>query len=464
MKAIKSVVRNMSVAQRAELKKSIEVIKNSEYKGTHIKLELEAELGRDYSEDDTCSDCDDDGYYYCDDCNDGSVECENCNGTGEITDPANHHLDIDCPECDEGYVTCDNCDGVARTDCGSCDGSGEAGDGWTNDACSEFILNHIPAVTREALTYSCFYNDGSVDSEFTFTLPIDKAHHAIYVIEAFNLLAKEIDGCFETNGAGMHIAILNNPNGGYPYGNRLDETKANNFARSMTPLLPALYFLASATHDSRGLSYRKPRVTLYDKYGCISGSHNVFEYRIFETCYERPLAVIDYIIVIANTLKYYTNNYIDTSLKIGELGIKNGNGLDRFYYTSKHLKALERGVEMLRPQYKSFQTLKKERNFTIDVNKLKESEKQRVEEWKQEFGQVKTRRAYERLRIYHDYLSRGYRAKAEGQDIDPQQYAKEMLKVTMNDRYSNLKGSAREYVQRKSREFLTESVDYTIKV
>ena len=95
MNAIKSVVKNMSAAQRAELKKSIEFIKNCEYRGTHIKVELEAQLGRSYDSD-GCSTCDSDGYYYCDDCDDGQVTCLECDGDWEADTPDEN----DCEFCD----------------------------------------------------------------------------------------------------------------------------------------------------------------------------------------------------------------------------------------------------------------------------------------------------------------------------------------------------------------------------
>jgi hypothetical protein len=243
---------------------------------------------------------------------------------------------------------------------------------WTNDRCSRFLKSHVSKEAKNALVYSKFYRDGSVDSEFTFTLPIMLAHYGIEYIKAFKLLAEKIGNGLDVRGAGMHIAILNSEDGNYPGGNQLSSAHALNFATTMNHFLPALYFLSSCSHNSRALNYRVPKITLGSKYSCISGSHNVFEYRVFETCYEKPEALIDFICVIANTLKFYKAKPVkfDFFNTVGKIKFKQGWGLQKFFFTSKHLEALEKTVNYLKPSYKTFDELKKERSFKIDNNKL----------------------------------------------------------------------------------------------
>lgn len=50
----------------------------------------------------------------CENCDDGQVDCDNCQGTGTITadDPADE--DQDCEECDGGQLNCDTCDGTGE--------------------------------------------------------------------------------------------------------------------------------------------------------------------------------------------------------------------------------------------------------------------------------------------------------------------------------------------------------------
>ena len=52
----------------------------------------------------------------CPECDEGSVECQNCNGAGSW----------DCGECDgRGYVPCGECGGDNQIDCAECEGEGE---------------------------------------------------------------------------------------------------------------------------------------------------------------------------------------------------------------------------------------------------------------------------------------------------------------------------------------------------
>ena len=237
-----SVIDSITDEQRAEFNKALEFIASCDYKGTAVKIELEAQLNRPYdSGSSSCSTCDGDGYYYCESCDDGSNECYEC----ENENPARET----CEACDEGYTVCDECNGDARVDCQECASSGSVDndEDWSEEGCEAYIRDHVPDEALEAMVYGNFYNDGSVDSEFTFTLPIAKAEYALYFIEAFNSLGNAIGNGISTGGAGMHIAILNDEDCNYEPGddnNYIDRTKFQNFRRSMTPLLPALVLLS----------------------------------------------------------------------------------------------------------------------------------------------------------------------------------------------------------------------------
>lgn len=468
---MKSVVRRMTNAQRDELRSAIESIKTCDYRGTAIKVELEANLNRDYYDDDDsyCEECNGEGYRYCEECEEeGYNRCPDECDYGVIYN-ADLEEDEECTAdgCENGWVRCENHCEDGTVTCSYCDGSGrgepdEDSENWTNERCKQFILNHVPQAAKEALIFSMFYVDGSVDSEFTFTLPIDNAHMVVYFIEAFNALAEAIGHGCTTARAGMHTAILNSRNGSYPAGNSLNDRKIQNFANALEPLMPALYFLASSDRNARSLGYRGPRVG-EGKNCAVNYYHGCFEYRIFETCYQRPLAFIDNIIVIANTLRYYKDTPTNTSMKIGELGLKDGEGLERFYYTIKHVEALERGLRVLKPKYKSIDQLKSERNLDISLSKFRERERKLRQEWRKEFEEVKKRRKFERLRLYHKGLAEAYAERSYGNEIDVQKYAREYRKRWVQDRSNNLKGTCREYVRDKAKKLQSENVNATIK-
>jgi hypothetical protein len=328
--------------------KAIRFIKNCPYKGTAIKIELEAFLGRTSDRRDSC---------------------DACNATGEVICKC-EGLEQNCPICKgRGYIPCSLCDGQGENKI--------KGKRRTELYCQEFILSHVTPEAREHLIFSKTYLDGTVDTEFTFTLPLHHVRDSIEFIKAFALLAEDIGAGISTNSAGMHIAILNSPTGKYGSpkdGNHLEKRRYQNFAKSMTHLLPALYFLASPDNKSRRLGYRVPQIST-DKYSAINAGHRVFEYRVFETCYQRPEAILDNLCVIANTLKYYSYHYTKHSFfgKIGKFGFEDyGHGLDRFFRTEVNYRALMAGIKMLKPSYKTIKQLKKERNFDLTLKKIQE--------------------------------------------------------------------------------------------
>jgi hypothetical protein len=332
---------------------------------THGKIELEAQLNR----------CDSDGYEDCGDCDEGRVDCNYCNDSGVVEDTtvsANGRM---------LYITavCDGCDGDGYNTCSTCDGDYESSGGaeWDEDRCNDFLHAHVSPEAVQALTYSEFYNDGSVDSEFTFTLKLDDLGYAVEYLDAFNALADAIGGGMDTDGAGMHLSVLTS--GVYPSRDRLDADKLENFSREVTKLLPALYFVASPDHNSRSLQYRPCRIAP-DKYAAIS-THDGYslEYRIFETCYQRPTALLEDFEVIANTLKYYSNRTVslNEAVTVASSGYR---GVARFYDNSRRLKALNDGLPFIKPKDKTVTKLKSERGFKINAKALalKDAIKRRV--------------------------------------------------------------------------------------
>lgn len=334
----KSSLSDMEIA----VKKAIDDMKSSAYGVTAIKVELEAQLGRNSVRGDNCGACD---------------------GTGDTFD-----------EDEDEYISCTACGGGGRVAVGS---DGVRHNWSSEDYCKTWLDSNVSPEARSALIFGKFYRDGSVDSEYTFTMPIDHPEYCVEYIRAWKKMADTIGNGNITTGAGMHIAILNDARGRYPEGNGLSHRHLLNFKYCMDKLMPALFFLGSPDHKSRPLQFRMPEVGVSAKYSAISAHMRVFEYRVFETCYDKPEAFYDMFCTIANSLKFYTSERVELPFfnKIGKLGVKDGTGLDRFYYTSKHLEALELGIEELRPSYKTFEQLKKERGFKLTKQVLVSQEK-----------------------------------------------------------------------------------------
>lgn len=69
-----------------------------------------------------CKECEGEKHVVCPVCN-GDKECIACHGTGTYT-CKNCEGSGECPECDNGWIECDDCDGSGEVDCWDCDGTG----------------------------------------------------------------------------------------------------------------------------------------------------------------------------------------------------------------------------------------------------------------------------------------------------------------------------------------------------
>jgi hypothetical protein len=279
-------------------------------------------------------------------------------------------------------------------------------DDYDCGTCAEFICEQVSRKTRKHTIFSKFYYDGSVDSEFTVTVDINHPECIIDYINAFNALTEEIGNGADTSGAGMHIAILNSKDGNYPQGNELKTDCNQNFKAAVTPLLPALFFMGSCDYNSRDLGYRAPRVAR-DKYSAVH-ANGCYEFRVFETCYKYPDRFYDYLVTIAKCLQFYSPKKVLPSFTgtIGTLGMpSDGDGLGRFYFTYEHVKALDKGLAIIKPSYKSIATLKKERGLKFDVPKLKAIEKSLELTWRNEYKSYKEQQMAARAKFLQESRS-----------------------------------------------------------
>lgn len=341
---------------------AIQKIKNKGF--TYIKVELEAELGRG------------DANANCDDCDEGWNRCDECDGDGHAyVYDRNGERKIDSWG-DEVTEECRDCSGEGTIECRNCSGRGRSRDGYSVEYCQDYLEEKVSAEARRALVYGDFYEDGSVDSEYTFTMPIDKAHLCIEFIEAFNDLNYEINGGSspDVENAGMHITVM--PESKYPCtSGLLDIERMENYRAEVTKLLPALYFVASHKAYTRRLEYRLPEVSHENKYSAIyTHGDTCMEYRIFDTCYDDPHALLEKIEVIASTLRYYSMTdkvgvkYKRFVFPAGRDGY--GGDLREYFLNIDNLDALNQTLKHVKPGSKTIKSLKAERNVTVTKKSL----------------------------------------------------------------------------------------------
>lgn len=369
---------------RQVIKEAIQQIKDAGF--SHIKVELEGDLGRDGERD--CETCFGEGGY----------ECDNCNGSGQVVDYDANRLELGLDEDDEVYKDCEYCFGDGRVECDDCSGEGTHSHYIDEEDCEQIMRDYVSRETLDRLVYGNFYEDGSVDSEFTFTVAIEDSEDIIEWINAFKHLAERAseDGHIDVTGAGMHITLLQS--GDYDAQSSLNRAGMRNFESEVTKLLPALFFVASSGHQSRDLQYRYPRISGNDKYSAIyTHGDTCLEYRLFETCYDRPEAIWDFIQAIAQTLKFYTNPELKVKAIGKRFGFTDGDNLARFYNTPEQLRILNSTIKEVKPKDKSFKKLKEERGVRYTIKSLTNQEKIRLAQLRQDYREY-VKRAEEVMR------------------------------------------------------------------
>lgn len=340
--------------------RAVELGKQSTFGLTGVKIELEALFNRrdipiPYVE---CERCEGDGHY----------DHASCNGDG-------------CDGCNfNGYMNCYKCR-WQRTD-------------WRNeDFCHQWILRELAKsgsglakydrgtrkyVEQAPLVYSDFMYDISVDSELTATISLENPQNIFLLpklIEVWNKLGEAIGHGVNVQNAGMHMSLINDPECYYPSRQVADERSRqfSNFEKSMRLLLPALFFLGSTDEHSRSTHFREPQVS-EDKFSAIHYYGGALEFRVFETCYDKPEQVLNNFVVMRNCIRFWTNEYRSPQLeKISPnlaFGNDNGETISRFYTTNKHIDILNAGLRKIKPIYLTLKELKAQRNFTVSKNSL----------------------------------------------------------------------------------------------
>jgi hypothetical protein len=201
--------------------------------------------------------------------------------------------------------------------CDTCDGNCRSEEDSHYEELDAYILNTIPREAREAIVFTRAYLDGTVDTEYTFTIATEAVRYVPDVIRAFQGYCDNNGGDFNSDNAGFHIAVLTERT--YPCQIGLNREKLDNFKSQVTRLLPALMHEASPDRYTRGLEYRHIKIREYDgdssnKYSAIYIQTGAMEYRVFDPCYDDPEYVFEYIQAIASTLRYYSKRKLKANL------------------------------------------------------------------------------------------------------------------------------------------------------
>jgi len=277
----------------------------------YVKVELEANVQpQDYSRRSECYECSGTGRIMCEECGgSGTIRkvCQTCNGEGATH---NDNLTVMCPHCQNGYIReeCHDCsDGFV--DCGECNGRGYFdNDEWYEGYLDDFwdFFSERLDETLRLTEYAHVYNDGSVDSELTLTLHVNHLTKLPEIITAFADTCRHFGSC-HTGNAGLHIALLTDKK--YPSKTKLDPVKLTNFKRQVSKLLLGLVCLGSPNDKTRAFEFRDIQVSSTTKYSAIfTHDDTCIEYRLFDSCFDRPEYIIRYMEIINRTLHYYTDS------------------------------------------------------------------------------------------------------------------------------------------------------------
>lgn len=374
---------------------------------TAIKLELEGTIQRRNVSGTTerCGSCS----------GRGRSACTGCSGIGWLVDAEGYETDDECGLCESaGYIQCDVCSGSGRVaKYGRVDLSDDG-------VAFSYFMGKVAEKTKTKLrrlngqdkvnpfdwmSFARLYWDGSVDTEVTFTVKLDNEENIFHipkVLEAFREMAEDHGQGLDVRGAGMHTGLLFDsdcryPSDAFPF----TSSTRDNFRRAATQLLPAMYFLATATGRSRGMNFRPPVIDGHQKQSAIAIHHGAIEFRIFDTCYERPQAALDNIVVIRNVMRYMSRDYV--SPEIGEAVKKReitfGNNTDqtvgRLFVTSDQLGALYAGLPKIKPAYYTVDQLKEQREFNRTLDDAAAIEREQQEQAEVEYAEYAERHEWQ---------------------------------------------------------------------
>lgn len=294
---------------------------------------------------------------------------------------------------------------------------------------SDYDAGYYEWRPKHPLVYCNFYDDGTVNSEFTFTLSVKKSKNVLLlkkIVDIFNELIEEEGVGSRNDQAGMHMALLNSKGATYDPNyspKRIEYKRFANFQKSMTLMLPALYFLSSCDGTTRYMEYRLPRIgsgqlrrgidrdyfsSENRKFSAIAYRGGALEFRVFDPCYKRPEQILDNIVVMKNAMKYWRKEYRSPGLeKIAEsvrFGYEDPGHVSNMYVTVEHIDLLNKGLQRLKPDYYSIKQLKEQRNFCTTKHKLSGKIKQIKAQAQKEYDEYQDRFDWEAVLYEHQII------------------------------------------------------------
>lgn len=380
------------LTKEQEILRQVKLAKRSHFGVTAIKIEMEAVFQRGVTHGGLggCPECHGQGQF-------SHATCRGIGYVGRVQDSWGYNSGgTPCLGCDmTGYQTCPKCfDSSPRW------GSVNYCQQWLLKQMHEMGLSsrkrdgtYIP---KSPLVFGMFYNDPSVDSEFTFTLSL-KNEQSIFllprIVELWKKLGDAIGNGLSISNAGMHMAFIGEKNGLYPGIDPGDWRDClNNMDKSMRMLMPALFFLGSDSELSRGMRFRVPR-TATEKYSAIHYIRNCLEFRVFEPCYDNPDRILDNFVVMRNCLRFWSPKFkLPSITKIANrinFGNDSNPNLERLYTSARHIDLLNVGILKLKPKYKTIAELKAERSFVKTKNTFTELTKRLKLETKARYPRYK---------------------------------------------------------------------------
>lgn len=244
------------------------------------------------------------------------------------------------------------------------------------------------------LVYSKVYTDS--ETEWTTTLSLEKGNDVLYtpmLVDAFNALAAANGNGIDVRSSGMHTAFIQGENGVYPDPRAKRKTQQkmfDNFAKSMRPLLPALYLLgANRIEDNQGvtgcvtrsINPRGPEISSTEKYSAIAYRYGAVEFRVFDTCYEHRDQILDNIVTMSLAVsKYWHAKYVKPNIKFkfdkpvlfgNDSCGNNVNKIESLYCVKEHVVLLNEGLRCIKPPYLSVKEVKMARRFSLTVRDIK---------------------------------------------------------------------------------------------
>jgi len=207
------------------------------------------------------------------------------------------------------------------------------------------------------IVYEHVYVDGSVDTEYTFTLPIEDADliediarvfydicaHRLYLSNysrTISKLNKETSNRLFydliTN-SGVHLTLMEESDyNGYENRHTLDQAGLERVERFVRNAYMLLYYISTPFDFTRQIMYRNAFVgnTIYDQHNFSPSNdekqsmiytHNrsMFEFRIFDPVFQREEYVRNYILIMSKIMDIYKNNVKEEDIVIPELDQSN---------------------------------------------------------------------------------------------------------------------------------------------